>query len=600
MVNRSLLVYLLLVGVACKTEETKVVWDTASGPGIGEIDRDQDGFTSVNDCDDADPETYPGAPELCDGRNNDCDAAVDEEPVDGRPFNQDADLDGYGNPDILVNACERSPGFVEDGTDCDDTSAEAHPGAAEICNDGLDNDCDGDLAECSRSGSFALEDADIDIQGVSGGDRSGGAVAAVGDMNGDGLGEIAVAGTGADTAGGDAGAIWILGALSSGVRSLGTADHMYSGSLAGSNAGSALAAPGDIDGDGFADLLIGGAGAELGGIDSGGAWLVLGPGTDFSNLADASGRFIGEYAYDGAGGSVGWTGDATGDGVVDLLIGAIGYGDGGFQNQGAAYLVSGTDRGEVDLRDARGRIEGEARMDRLGAAVSGAGDHDGDGLHDLLIGAPSYPANLGNGAIYLALSPIEGRVSAVDLAAAWMGEAEAHAAGSSVSSGDVNGDGYSDLVTGAPGADLGETDQGAVYVVFGGGSPSGMGSLAGADLKIVGEASGDALGQVVDAHTDADGDGVWDVWMGAPGQDRAARDAGAAGLLYGGPVGALSFADVDFRVYGVEDGDAAGSSLSMAGDLNGDRIPDLIVGGPGRDPAGDASGGAWVVFGQGL
>ena len=117
--------------------------DPSTGVVISACDGDVgDMVTDGTDCDDADPEVYPGAAEdVCDGIDNDCDAEVDE---GGTLGFADADGDGFGDPDTVVSACV--PGSVMDGTDCDDSSASAYPGAPEICDD-IDNDCDSEIDE---------------------------------------------------------------------------------------------------------------------------------------------------------------------------------------------------------------------------------------------------------------------------------------------------------------------------------------------------------------------------------------------------------------------------------------------------------------------
>jgi len=130
-------------------------------------DADNDGFSADEDCDDADGSAYPGAPELCDGADNDCDDAVDEDPTDAPIWYLDSDNDGYGDVSEARAYCEPPERYVADGTDCDDSKFDVHPGAVEIC-DGADNDCDGltddddpnvDLSESSTW--FADRDADL-------------------------------------------------------------------------------------------------------------------------------------------------------------------------------------------------------------------------------------------------------------------------------------------------------------------------------------------------------------------------------------------------------------------------------------------------------
>ena len=108
---------------------------------VGYADNDGDGFAACEECDDSVPSTFPGADEVCDGFDNDCDGSTDEDPVDGSVFYADADADGFGDAAAPVSACEAPVGFVADATDCNDGDATINPLATEIC-DGVDNDCD--------------------------------------------------------------------------------------------------------------------------------------------------------------------------------------------------------------------------------------------------------------------------------------------------------------------------------------------------------------------------------------------------------------------------------------------------------------------------
>ncbi len=123
-------------------------------------DEDGDGYEVGEDCEDQDAAVHPGATEVCDGIDNDCDGDVDEGVTDS--WYQDADGDSYGDPDSALDACEQPSGYVGNGTDCDDTLASAHPSANEIC-DGTDNDCDGEIDEDVMLSFWA--DADHDDYG---------------------------------------------------------------------------------------------------------------------------------------------------------------------------------------------------------------------------------------------------------------------------------------------------------------------------------------------------------------------------------------------------------------------------------------------------
>jgi len=115
--------------------------DDGGDTGTPFVDLDQDGFSADEDCDDSDATAYPGADEICDAVDNDCDGETDEDAVDGLTAYADEDGDGYGASDNAIQACELPSGYVLDGTDCDDSNADVSPGSEEVC-DGIDNDCD--------------------------------------------------------------------------------------------------------------------------------------------------------------------------------------------------------------------------------------------------------------------------------------------------------------------------------------------------------------------------------------------------------------------------------------------------------------------------
>jgi len=142
---RTLLPLAFLLAVACRTDLDKIDTDDASGDTGSEIvDSDQDGYGRDEDCDDEDAAIHPGADEVCDGLDNDCDGAIDEDL--GETWYADADGDGYGDPASALTACEAPSGYVAGSSDCDDADPETHPDAPERC-DGEDNDCDGSVDE---------------------------------------------------------------------------------------------------------------------------------------------------------------------------------------------------------------------------------------------------------------------------------------------------------------------------------------------------------------------------------------------------------------------------------------------------------------------
>ena len=135
--------------------------------GNDDYDADGDGVDAApagGDCDDADPTVYPGRPERCDGRDEDCDAVVDDDPVEGVTVYTDGDADGYGGAAIPVRRCVLEAGESLVGGDCDDTNGEIHPSAAEVCDD-TDNDCDGYADNAAVDAALWLPDIDGDTYG---------------------------------------------------------------------------------------------------------------------------------------------------------------------------------------------------------------------------------------------------------------------------------------------------------------------------------------------------------------------------------------------------------------------------------------------------
>ena len=406
--------------------------------------------------------------------------------------------------------------------------------------------------------------------------------------------------------------------------------------------GDSVSSAGDVNGDGFDDVIIGAGNADPGGVSGAGESYVVfgsasGPGASFelSSLANGNGSagFVlnGIDMTDNSGFSVSSAGDVNGNGFDDVIIGAWIASLNGDNAVGETYVVFGKANGftpSFDLSDlASGNgsagfvLNGIDASDRSGRSVSSAGDVNGDGFDDVIIGAASASpeGRFIAGESYVVFGKASGFGASFELSGLANGDGSAgfvlngassfDGTGGSVSSaGDVNGDGFDDLIVGASTAD---SESGEAYIVFG--KATGFSAtldystLDGTNgFQLNGISARDQSGYSVASAGDVNGDGFDDIIVGAYGAD---NESGESYVIFGKASGfRASFnlsnltngnGSTGFVLNGIDAGDESGRRVSSAGDVNGDGFDDLIIGARRGDPDGNSNAGeSYLVFGR--
>jgi len=461
-------------------------------------------------------------------------------------------------------------------------------------------------------------------------------VSGIGDINGDGFGDVIVGSRSADPNGTDSGSSYVIFGKAGGFAATvnlsslhGATGFRLDGEIQSDLSGFSVSGAGDFNGDGFADFLVGAPNATSSNplAVGGSTYLVFGKAGGFGasiQLADLDGNdgkiFVAETDDENAGWSVAAAGDVNGDGLDDIIIGAP-HGVSG--PAGSAYVVLGSDSGPdspfvlSDLNGSNGfRIIGTAAADRTGYSVSAAGDINGDGFDDIVIGSQIPNSASINGRTYVIFGAAGGFDPSINLSTLAAadgfriigGDDSDFSAHSVAGAGDVNGDGFEDIVIGAHGSDLGGRGAGASYVFFGKaggfGKTINLSTLDGTNgFRILGAENYDQSGYSVAAAGDVNGDGFDDVIVGSPSAPNG-LGTGAAFVVFGKAGGFaknLNLANLNgnngFKIDGVTSGDGIGSAVKSAGDVNGDGFSDLILGADLNDGE-SGTHAAYVVFGR--
>jgi hypothetical protein len=492
--------------------------------------------------------------------------------------------------------------------------------------------------------SLNLSDLDgsngLVILGIDTDDYSGFSVSGAGDVNGDGTDDIIIGAHQADPNGQkEAGESYVIFGSSSFPDSLnlsaldGSNGFVVNGVDAYDLAGISVSGAGDVNGDGFDDIIIGAHLANPNGLTYAGESYVVFGANSFSaslNLADLDGSngFVlkGIGSDDRSGLSVSGAGDVNSDGMDDILIGAYRAATYFASSAGQSYLVFGASSfaDSLNLADLDGSngfvINGIDQSDRSGRSVSGASDVNNDGFDDIIIGAnraaPNGNLSAGESYVVFGASSFADSLNLADLNGSngfvLNGIDESDFSGRAVSGvGDVNGDGFADVIVGAYFAGPNGNDiAGESYVVFGASTFADSLNLADLDgsngFVINGSNEGDRSGTAVRGAGDINGDGIDDIIIGAYAADpNGNADGGETYVVFGASTFAdsLSLADLNgsngFVLKGIDAFDRSGKSVSGVGDVNGDGINDILIGASTANPNGIRDAGeSYVVFGR--
>ncbi len=474
-----------------------------------------------HDCDDSDPAVSPDATEICsDFVDNDCDGSANDCDLEGTVSVTDAPLR------ILGGREDASFGYSVAGEDVNgDGWSDLLIGAMTESNAGGTEAGAAYLFLGPLTGSVDAEAADAAMPGPEASAQSGREVALC-DLDGDGMSDVV---SGAWNQADQAGAAVIYLDPLNDV----TEDAVILGSQAGNKAGWAVECLGDVDGDGLADIAVGAVSNGSVAVDAGAVHLLLGPATGVSSFDDAWATWTGEDEDDLAGASVSGPGDLDGDGSRDLLVGAsledtVGSNAGasyiihgpltsGTSSLAAADIkITGT-----DINDKAFNLSSPGDVDRDGTPdfLIGAAALDGDGTD--------------RGAAFVLLGPITADYSIkAGSDASWVGESDNDAAATSLAgAGDMNADGATDLIIGAYGDDTLGSETGAAYIIYG--PTRGDNELAAAPAKLTGAGADDYAGWSVGAVGDVNADGYDDVIVGAKFESTTYNHAGAAYVVLG-------------------------------------------------------------------
>ncbi|MEI6765933.1 MAG: FG-GAP-like repeat-containing protein [Bacteroidota bacterium] len=409
-------------------------------------------------------------------------------------------------------------------------------------------------------------------------------VSSAGDINGDGYSDVLVGAPYYDVSFSNEGAVFVYYGSATGLSV--TANWTGLGNASGANYGYSAANAGDVNGDGYSDIIVGAYGMNSGSNIVGAAYVYFGSAIGLSSSADWS--VIGTQVNASYGYSVAGAGDVNGDGFSDVIVGAYLY-DNGQTDEGKVFVYHGSPSGPSVTENWT--TESNIAAAQYGLSVSSAGDVNGDGYSDVLVGAPGLSNGSTNeGRAYL----YYGSSTGLSSTAAWTTEPNFQNMGWAscvASAGDVNGDGYADVIIASKAYDGGQTDEGRVSLFYG----SSTGLPATESWYFENNKFGAYLGTSAASAGDINGDGYSDLIAGSPSYTNGQTNEGRVYIFYGSATGYGATPDT------LESNQANayyGYCVSGAGDVNGDGYSDVIIGSYAYDNGQTDEGLAVVFYGN--
>jgi len=468
----------------------------------------------------------------------------------------------------------------------------------------------GDPLEMDMNISYASEGSFI---GQANFDRVGYTQSKSGDFNGDGIDDILIGGHNSPS-GGDDGVVYLFfGKAQTWNKNVSVSNA--DASFLGENPGDAITpisidSAGDVNNDGYDDILIGLAANQQVGPNSGQTYLILGKSSGWAkntSLANSDASFLGENFEDWSGSSVAGVGDVNDDNYDDILIGAPHNPAGGI-DRGRTYLIFGKGTGwamDTSLSTADVIINGETDGDMSGSSIAGPGDVNGNDIDDILIGAEfNDDGGTDAGKTYVIFGKTTGWSSTLSLSSAgasFEGETGGDVSGHIVKgAGDVNGDDINDILISSVGGG-GPNSKGEVHLVLGRTSGwSSVSDLANSDASFLGENDWDHLGGGI-CGGDMNGDLLSDIVISSLFNEEAAIGSGQVYIFHGRSTGwqnGVNVTNADASFQGESEGDNLGISMGNVGDINSDGSMDLLIGSIMNDIGGTDSGKAYIITGS--